>query len=90
MEEWRRARPGPGARGGLKPTLRPPGEDRGVETFVIRIWTPAELVDDPERFRLRGLAEHVTSGERRPFRGAGELLAFLEARLEQQRQEVEP
>jgi hypothetical protein len=62
----------------------------GVETFVIRIWTPAEHVDDPERFRLRGLAEHIGSGEREAFRRAGELLAFLEARLEHQRREVEP
>jgi hypothetical protein len=62
----------------------------GVETFVIRVWTPAEQADDPERFRLRGLAEHIGSGEREAFRGARELLAFLEARLEQQRQEAEP
>lgn len=53
-----------------------------VETFVIRVWTPAECVDDPERFRLRGVAEHVSSGERRAFEGAGELLAFVEARVE--------
>jgi hypothetical protein len=53
-----------------------------VETFVVRIWTPADEVDDPERFRLRGRIEHVHSGEQKTFRGAGELLAFLEARLE--------
>jgi hypothetical protein len=56
--------------------------------FVIRIWTPAEH-DDPERFRLHGLAEHIASGERCPFRGTAELRAFLEARLERQRREVE-
>jgi hypothetical protein len=61
-----------------------------VETFVIRVWTPAELRDDREWYRLCGLAEHVGSGERTAFRGAGELLAFLEVSLEnRQAQEVE-
>jgi hypothetical protein len=50
---------------------------------------PAEQVDDPERFRLRGVIEHVHSGEQRTFRGAGELLAFLEARLEPSPKEVQ-
>ncbi len=62
----------------------------GVETFVIRIWTPAERDDDPERYRLRGLVEHVGSAERDAFRCADELLAFLKARLEMQPQEVQP
>jgi hypothetical protein len=60
-----------------------------VETFVIRIWTSSDHLDKPERFRLHGLAEHIGSGDRRPFRGTGELLAFLEARVEQRRLEVE-
>ena len=60
-----------------------------VETFVIRIWTPAERDDDPQRYRLRGLVEHVGSGERDAFRGAGELLAILESRLEATPQEVQ-
>jgi hypothetical protein len=59
-----------------------------VETFVIRIWIPAEL-DDLERYRLRGLVEHVGSGGRKAFRDACDLLAFLETRLDQQRLEVE-
>lgn len=59
-----------------------------METFVVRIWTPAEL-DDPERFRLRGRVEHVHSGEQETFRGAGELLGFLEARLDQRSEEEE-
>ena len=61
----------------------------GVETFVMRVWTPAERADDPERYRLRGFIEHVGSGEREPFRGVGELLAFLEARLEGKPEEVQ-
>jgi hypothetical protein len=60
-----------------------------VEAFVIRIWTPAERVDDPERYRLRGFIEHVGSGAREPFRGAGELLEFLETRLEGRPEEVQ-
>jgi hypothetical protein len=59
-----------------------------VETFVIRIWKPAETVDDPERFGLRGRVEHVHSGEHRSFRAVWELLAFLEERLEMTPQEV--
>jgi hypothetical protein len=55
-----------------------------VETFVVRIWTPAPADPgaDGERFPLRGLVEHVGSADRRAFRGAGELLAFLEAVVE--------
>jgi hypothetical protein len=60
-----------------------------VETFVVRIWTPADEVDDPQRFRLRGRIEHVHSGEQTAFRGAGELLAILEARLELNPEEVQ-
>jgi hypothetical protein len=55
-----------------------------VETFVVRIWTPAEMVDDLERLRLRGRVEHVHSGVQETFRGAEELFAFLETRLELQ------
>jgi hypothetical protein len=51
-----------------------------VETFVIRVWTPADR-HDPEHAGLSGLVEHVGPAERRAFRGAGELLAFLEQRL---------
>jgi hypothetical protein len=54
----------------------------GVETFVIRVWTPGEQEANPEDVVLRGLAEHVGSAERRAFHGASELLAFLEQRLE--------
>lgn len=49
-----------------------------METFVIRVWTPAE----PERTGepiLCGLVEHVRDGKRRPFEGGRALLEFLEA-----------
>lgn len=55
---------------------------------MIRMWTPAERDDDPERYRLRGVVEHVGTGKRDAFRGAGELLAFLELHLERQTEEV--
>jgi hypothetical protein len=61
----------------------------GVETFVIRIWTPAEHDGDPQGYGLRGFVEHVGSGKREAFRGAGELLAFLEVRVEAMPQEVQ-
>jgi hypothetical protein len=50
-----------------------------VETFVIRIWAPAERDDAPHPHRLRGVVEHIGCGERDTFRGEGELLAFLYA-----------
>jgi hypothetical protein len=50
----------------------------GVETFVVRIWTPAAADDDPDRYGLRGFVDHVGSGERDAFSSAGELLALLE------------
>jgi hypothetical protein len=50
-----------------------------VETFVIRIWTPAERDDDLDCYRLRGLAEHIGSGRRKPFVDPRELLEFLGA-----------
>lgn len=49
-----------------------------METFVIRVWTPAE----PERAgepTLCGLVEHIRDGERRPFEGGSALLAYLQA-----------
>jgi hypothetical protein len=60
-----------------------------VETFVIRLWRPAEPDDDAEHHRLRGVAEHVSTGERQAFRSASELLAFLKAPLEINHQEVQ-
>jgi hypothetical protein len=52
-----------------------------MESFVIRVWTPAEQERIASARDLRGLIEHIGSGERDAFRGAGELLAFLETRL---------
>ena len=47
-----------------------------VDTFVIRLWSPADLAtgagDDP-----RGVARHVGTGRAAAFRDGGELLALL-------------
>lgn len=49
---------------------------RPVDTFVIRLWSPADLAtgagDDP-----RGVARHVGTGRAAAFRDGGELLALL-------------
>jgi hypothetical protein len=52
-----------------------------VETFVIRVWTPAGHLAEAESDRLRGIAEHIGSGEHDAFRDTDELLAFLAKRL---------
>lgn len=49
---------------------------RAVDTFVIRLWSPADLAatggDDPH-----GVARHVGTGRAAAFRDGGELLALL-------------
>jgi hypothetical protein len=52
-----------------------------VETFVIRVWTPLRREDDSVQQRLRGVAEHISSGDHESFRDSSELLAFLAGRL---------
>jgi hypothetical protein len=54
-----------------------------VETFVVRVWTPAQ----PERGspQLRGLVEHVRAGEPRSFDGGRELLSILETVVHERR-----
>lgn len=47
-------------------------------TFVVRLWGPGEPTGDgPEA--LRGVVEHVRSGQSKPFRDADALLALLRA-----------
>jgi hypothetical protein len=60
-----------------------------VETFVIRIWTPAQGEEGAKPLALRGLAEHVGSGTRSAFREPAELLSFLEKALTHRDREVE-
>ena len=46
-----------------------------MKTFVVRVWTPTEPIDDGQT--LRGLVERIGSGGSVPFAGERELLAFL-------------
>jgi hypothetical protein len=49
-----------------------------VETFVVRVWTPAqELAAEIPPDELHGVVERVGSDERAPFRNARELLEIL-------------
>jgi hypothetical protein len=52
-----------------------------METFVVRVWTPAETRAD-EPFELHGVVEHVGSAEAHRFRGPGELLELLRTKRE--------
>jgi hypothetical protein len=49
-----------------------------VETFVVRIWTPAqELAAEMPAGELHGVVERVGADYRAPFRNAQELLEIL-------------
>jgi hypothetical protein len=64
--------------------LKPLGEKiDGMETFVVRLWTPAPEVDGAGEQPpvLRGLVDHPASGSSTPFAGERELLLLLRARL---------
>jgi hypothetical protein len=50
-----------------------------VETFVVRIWQPA---DDVDTTGLHGTVEYVRGATSRPFSGSEELLRIIEAELE--------
>jgi hypothetical protein len=52
-----------------------------METFVLRVWRPA---DDPSSCReemLHGTIEHVATGEAGAFRVEDELVEFVRAQL---------
>lgn len=49
---------------------------RAVDTFVIRLWSPADHATDAGD-APRGVARHVGTGRAGAFRDAGELLALL-------------
>jgi hypothetical protein len=48
-----------------------------VETFVVRVWVPAEPRDEAPPRVLHRLVERVGGGRSRPFVGGESLLAFL-------------
>jgi hypothetical protein len=47
-----------------------------VDTFVIRLWSPADHAADTGD-RPRGVARHVGTGRAAPFRDGDELIALL-------------
>jgi hypothetical protein len=51
----------------------------GMETFVVRAWRAedARAVPHGGHDGLRGVVEHIGSGESRSFRDADELVRFL-------------
>ncbi|MEN3361236.1 MAG: hypothetical protein V7637_5218 [Mycobacteriales bacterium] len=54
----------------------------GVQTFVVRLWTPA--APDGGLPHLNGLVEHVGSGRRETFSGGPEMLEFITDCLREQ------
>jgi hypothetical protein len=52
-----------------------------MQTFVVRLWTPAQGEAHPEPFALRGIVEHVGFAEPVPFHEREELLRLFERSL---------
>jgi hypothetical protein len=48
-----------------------------METFVIRVWVAPEALEDVPDAPLRGLAQHVRSGQATAFAGAEQLCEWL-------------
>jgi hypothetical protein len=55
-----------------------------METFVVRIWAPADAREG-DRTPVKGRLEHVTSGRRAVFRGIEELGALIVDELRRER-----
>jgi hypothetical protein len=54
-----------------------------MQTFLVRVWTPAADHPAAEPPRLRGVVEHVATRRSRPFQGEPDLLAFIEDCLQE-------
>jgi len=54
----------------------------GMQTFLVRVWTPAAGEEDDERLRLSGVVEHVASRRRGTFQGELDLLDFIQGCLQ--------
>lgn len=56
-----------------------------METFVIRVWVPANDGGAPSEpvGTLHGIVEHIGSGRRTPFTGHEQLCEFIVAGLEE-------
>ena len=55
-----------------------------METFLIRVWLPADAPDGAEATALHGLAEHVRSGLATAFTDGEQLCAWLGATASEQ------
>ena len=60
-----------------------------MQTFLVRVWTPAAGEENDERRRLSGVVEHVASRRGATFHGEFDLLDFIRGCL-QARPEVLP
>ena len=49
-----------------------------MQTFLVRVWTPARDETGGEPLSLRGTVEHVASRRSRTFQGEPDLLAFIQ------------
>jgi hypothetical protein len=55
---------------------------RGMQTFLVRVWTPAAGEEDDGRRRFSGLVEHVASRRSETFQGELDLLEFINGCLQ--------
>jgi hypothetical protein len=49
-----------------------------MQTFLVRVWTPAAGEEDDERLHFRGVVEHVASQRKGTFQGELDLLDFIQ------------
>lgn len=56
------------------------------ETFVVRVWRPADP-EEAEEQPLQGVVEHVSLPARRSFTGTDELVAVIQAILDRRERE---
>jgi hypothetical protein len=50
----------------------------GMQTFLVRIWTPAAGEAGGVPAGIRGVVEHVGSRSSRPFEGEHDLVRFMQ------------
>ncbi len=61
-----------------------------METFVVRVFTPAVPEPSMREGVLSGVVEHVASGGRMAFSDSAQLIAFLTDRAHPMAQQVNP
>ena len=53
-----------------------------MQTFLVRVWTPAAAEENDERHPLSGVVEHVGSRRGATFHGELDLLDFMRGCLQ--------